>query len=110
MAQLSYQRCVSLIVQELFQLSDKLTKDIESLEGNLELLKSLFRDVLIFRENGADKVANLDLLPSIERLANKLSSAGLVDKIEAINEAQSALRQNANRQLTVERMLLRICM
>ncbi len=96
-------------IEELFQLSEKLANDKEGLEGILELLKTFFRDALTFRENGTDKVVNLDLLPSIERLSNELSSAELIGKIEAINEAQSALRQNANRQLAVERMLLRIC-
>ncbi len=95
--------------EELFQLSKKLTDDKDGLEGSLELLKVFFRDVLVFREKATNKVANLDLLPSIERLSNKLSSAEIVSKIEAINEAHSALRQNANRQLAVERMLLRIC-
>lgn len=96
-------------IEEFFQFSGSLAKDKEGLEGILELLKTFFRDILIFRENGKDKVVNLDLLPSIERLANELSSAELVDRIEAINEAQAALRQNVNRQLAVERMLLRIC-
>jgi DNA polymerase-3 subunit delta' len=96
-------------IEELFQFSGSLAEDKEGLEGIFELLKTFFRDILIFRENGKDRVVNLDLLPSIERLASKLSSAELVDRIEAINEAQSALRQNVNRQLAVERMLLRIC-
>ncbi len=96
-------------IGEFFQFSESLARDKEGLEGILELLKTFFRDILIFRENGRDKVVNLDLLPSIERLANELSSAGIVDRIEAIIEAQSALRQNVNRQLAVERMLLRIC-
>ena len=95
-------------IEELLQLADELSKNKEGLEGTLELLKVFFRDIMIFRENRAERLANIALLPSIERLAGKLSTPEIVSKIEAINEAQSALRQNANRQLAMERMLLRI--
>lgn len=70
--------------------------------------RSLLRDVLICLEGMPDEVVNVDATETIDRLAAKASSAGVLDALDAVSAAEMRLRRNVTPQLAIEVMLFDI--
>ncbi|MEN6465320.1 MAG: DNA polymerase III subunit delta' [Syntrophaceae bacterium] len=78
------------------------------LEG-LEIMKTWFRDIVVFGETGEDRqVFNRDRIDVIREAAGRISKQELLNSIKIINAAVRALEQNANRQLLLEMMMFRL--
>jgi len=78
------------------------------LEG-LEVMKTYFRDILVFNETGDERqVFNRDRIEVIRRAAGRMSKQELLNSMKIINAAVKALEQNANRQLLLEMMMFRL--
>lgn len=78
------------------------------LEG-LEIMKSYFRDILVFSETGENRqVFNRDRLEAIRKAAGRMSKQELLNSMKIMNDAVRALEQNANRQLLLEMMMFRL--
>jgi len=74
----------------------------------LDLAQLWYRDVLVWKETREDHLlANVDRRADIERLAATLDTAALRRRIDAIDEAQAALRRNVAARLALEAMFLR---
>ncbi|NLC70359.1 MAG: DNA polymerase III subunit delta' [Desulfuromonadaceae bacterium] len=92
-----------------FQLSRLLTEKKQAQDARLELLQLFFRDVLFLLEGRTEAdLINIDLAEIIRRRAERETSDSLLAKLEALREAGLALDGNANLQLTMDVLLMRL--
>lgn len=78
------------------------------LEG-LEIMKTWFRDIMVFGETGDDRqVFNRDRMEMVGKAAGRISKQELLNSMRIINDSVRALEQNANRQLLLEMMMFRL--
>jgi DNA polymerase-3 subunit delta' len=72
----------------------------------LDVLKTWYRDLLVYRETGReDALINRDRAADIGRLSKGLDAETLLRGVRAIQNAASAIERNANKQLTLETMV-----
>jgi hypothetical protein len=64
---------------------------------------------LLFSQIAPDRILNKDFAKEIEASAQGRSTDELVEKMMAVQEAQTAIGRNSNPQLTLEVMLTRLC-
>ena len=82
-------------------------KDKSEFEERLELFVSLCRDIYgIALDEPRERLANADIALRLEQLAEQLEPARIASWVEAINTLRQQLRQNVNRQLALEAILL----
>lgn len=96
--------------EKAFSFAERLlAKDqIEFLMEKLELLKFFIRDVMLTKlEN--DKLLNINQKDIIISRASQFTIKEIISRFEIISEAEKAINMNANKRLTVETMLLRLC-
>jgi DNA polymerase-3 subunit delta' len=87
-------------------LSGMLAGDKEEILEALDILKTWYRDLLVFKETGrADALINRDHAGGIERLAAVLDAQTILRGVGAIQEAAAAIERNVNKQLTLETMV-----
>ncbi|MBN1829751.1 MAG: DNA polymerase III subunit delta' [Deltaproteobacteria bacterium] len=73
----------------------------------LSLLRSWYRDLLVFRETGEeDRLFHSDMAHMALVKASRLQRHALLGRIDAVNRAHKAVEQNVNRQIVLEAMLL----
>ena len=88
-------------------LTDIGKKDKSELEARLDLFVDLCRDVYgLALEGPADRVANPDIALRLEALAASTPPERIAAWIDAVERLRERLRQNANRQVALEAMLL----
>lgn len=93
-------------INETLELAEEMSKIKEELIFTLQLLKTWFRDILIFKENcPLDRLINADFTEEIKRLSGRFTTKGLLGKLRIINDAELALLRNSNKRLTLEVML-----
>ncbi|MGH7889528.1 MAG: DNA polymerase III subunit delta', partial [Thermodesulfobacteriota bacterium] len=84
--------------------------DLERLAFVFEIIASWLRDLLLI-EIGyeEDDISNRDLVPVIRKLKHKWSADKILDKIKSVENAwYSIFRGNANKQMALENMVLKI--
>lgn len=86
----------------------KLEQGNQGLAILLDLLLYWYRDILFHQINRKQDLTNSDQQDAIQKQALRCSSAWLINGMEAILEAKNRLSRNANPQLTLERMIIRI--
>ncbi len=87
-------------------LSGMLAGDKEEILEALDILKTWYRDLLVFKETGrAEALINRDHAGGIERLAAVLDAQTILRGVGAIQEAAAAIERNVNKQLTLETMV-----
>lgn len=75
----------------------------------LDIMQLYYRDILVICETGNDNMLiNSDKRDIIVNNAQTCCSRRLISNIEAIGAARRALKQNANYQLVVENMLIKL--
>ena len=75
----------------------------------LDMMAMFYRDMLVVKESGNEKILiNSDKRDIIFNNARKYSTQQLVAGIEQIEAARRAVKQNANYQLAVEHMLIKL--
>jgi hypothetical protein len=57
-----------------------------------------------------DRVINKDFMEQIEQASQGLPVNRLLEKVEAVRAAQTSITQNANPRLTLEVMMMRLCL
>ena len=93
-------------INETLEFAEEMSKEKEELIGALQLLKTWFRDILIFKENcPVDRLINADFLEEIKRLSERFTIMDLLRKLRITNDAELALLRNSNKRLTLEVML-----
>jgi DNA polymerase-3 subunit delta' len=90
-------------------LAGALGKERESVLEGLNILRTWYRDVLVYRETGdTARLIYQDRLEEVKKNAEGVSGAELLKNIRTINRAYGAIERNANKQLTLETMLFKL--
>ena len=92
-----------------FSFAEELDADKEALADILDIFQSFYRDLLLLKHGCAEEeLVNLDLLEVLQRQNRSTTTAGLLQKLKALESARFHLQRNVNRRLTLEVMLMRI--
>jgi len=87
-------------------LAGALAGDKEEILEALDILKTWYRDLLVFQETGrAESLINRDHAGGIERLAGFFAGEAILRSVGAIQDAAAAIERNVNKQLTLETMV-----
>ena len=87
-------------------LAGELAGEREDILEALDVLRTWYRDLLVFRETGgAGALINRDHADAIERLAGTVDREALLNGARAIREAAAAIERNVNKPLTLETMV-----
>ncbi|MBC2712378.1 MAG: DNA polymerase III subunit delta' [Desulfosarcina sp.] len=88
-------------------LSEMLVKKKDLIEESLEIITMWLRDMLVVRCD-PQHVLNQDRLETLSAAAKHVSQAQLLEQINAVDHALTALRSNTNVRLTLDAMVLRM--
>jgi len=93
----------------LFELAEELSKNKELLPDILDIIQTFFRDLLLFLHGRpTEELVNRDLLEKIQRVARRETVDTVIRKLEALTSAGHHLQRNANPQLALEVLFLRL--
>jgi DNA polymerase-3 subunit delta' len=97
----------SYAAEEILGFAEELATSNEDLPTLLSIIHSWYRDLLTHKErrSGAQLI-NIDLSQEIQKAALGMDSSSLINRMEVIQEALWNVDRNANRQITLEAMLL----
>ncbi len=84
-----------------------LAKDNKVLEDSLEVLKTWFRDLVVWKYHSG-RILNTDLKSDIQRAAPNMTVASILSKINNIHTAQKNIQANTNLRLTLEVLIMRL--
>ena len=87
--------------------SEILAKKKDLIEESLEIITMWLRDMLVFRTD-PQRVLNQDRLEALSTAAEQVSQAQVLQQIDAVNRALTALRSNTNARLTLDAMALQM--
>jgi DNA polymerase-3 subunit delta' len=87
--------------------SEMLAKKKDLIEDSLEIITLWLRDILVFSTDPR-RVLNQDRLEAISAAAEHVSQTQLLEQIDAVDRALTALRSNTNARLTLDAMVLRM--
>jgi DNA polymerase-3 subunit delta' len=77
----------------------------------LSLMKTCFRDALVYRETGEPgRLIHYDRIDAVKALGERLSGGDILNNIKAVDDALAAMEVNANKQLTLEAMMFRLAL
>lgn len=82
---------------------------LDRIMEKLELLKFFIRDVMLMKLGCSSKLINISQKNIIHKRASQFTIKDIISKIDIISEAEKAINMNANKRLTIETMLLRLC-
>ncbi len=92
----------------LFSIAAQLSENRDTLEDDLETMKSWFRDLIIFKYQ-PEKIIHRDLLNQIKTVSKKFTMNSLLHKMEAIKSAQFLIqRSNTNIKLVMDMLMLKL--
>ena len=93
----------------LIAIASFLGQDKNDIRQGLEMLKSVFRDALVYKETGSvQMVANSDCLDLIASLAGRLRGDDLLQNIAQVDRSMETLEMNVNKSLTLEAMAFKL--
>jgi len=85
----------------------RLAKDKEALGDSLEVLKSWFRDLVVWKYHSG-RILNTDLRSKIQRASQNMTVASILSKINNLHAAQKNIKANTNLRLTLEVLIMRL--
>jgi DNA polymerase III subunit delta' len=84
-------------------------KDREDITQKLDVIRSCYRDALVYRETGReDPLINRDRMDVIAALSRRFDGRDLLEHLRAVGSALQAIDQNANKALTLEAMMFKL--
>lgn len=93
----------------LVELAEKLAKDREKLQQQLEILSAWLRDLMVAKASGrTDWLVNGDRGETVACLARDVPMNAILDGLRAVHTAMDNLVRNANPRLSAEDLLLRL--
>jgi DNA polymerase III subunit delta' len=98
------ERISSLAIGEitpLFALAEELGSDKDKTLEVLDILTIFWRDVMLLL-GGSNLVANKDLLPLLQREADRATLESVTERINLVFRSRQALQRNVNPRLTLE--------
>ncbi|UCD32566.1 MAG: DNA polymerase III subunit delta' [Desulfobacterales bacterium] len=87
--------------------AEKLSKEKTLLFDSLEVMKTWFRDLIVYRYH-PDKMINLDLQDKIQKASNKMRADSLISYIDNIQSVQNNIHANTNLRLSLEVLIMRL--
>jgi DNA polymerase-3 subunit delta' len=91
---------------ECLALAGELAGDREDIREALDIVKTWYRDLLVFKETGSvEALINRDHAADIGRLAGFTDAEGILRGVRAIDSAAAAIERNVNKPLTLETMV-----
>jgi DNA polymerase-3 subunit delta' len=100
-------RLPSCSIPMILMFAQKLAADKIHLLPSLEIMKRFLRDAVI-ADCCPEKIANTDLREDVYAIARGNSRPTLFSKINAVEDAEQAIGQNANQRLLLEVMAMRL--
>jgi DNA polymerase-3 subunit delta' len=94
-------------ISRLLAFAEQLVKAKAHLADALELIKTWLRDLLVVNY-APNQVLHQDLMAALPPEARCLNEGQLLAGYDAVEDAQSALRGNANARLCIETLILRL--
>jgi DNA polymerase-3 subunit delta' len=94
-------------IRSWLALSEILAKKKDLIEDSLEIIASWLRDMLVVSCDPR-QVVNQDWLDALSIAATHISPKQLIEQIDAVDRAQTALRSNTNVRLTMDAMVLQM--
>ena len=88
------------------QLAGKFSNDRNFVFERLDILLSLWRDMLLIKTDSIDNITNIDRINELSGMAERRSLSGIRDFIRSIQKANVELRQNANPRLVLEILMI----
>ncbi|MCL2669321.1 MAG: DNA polymerase III subunit delta' [Syntrophaceae bacterium] len=89
--------------------ASRIGEEREEILASLQIIRVCYRDALVFKETGETvALAFRDRYEVAEALAGRLSGRSLLLNLRAIEAAQAAIEQNANKALTLETMVVKL--
>ncbi|HUX67036.1 MAG TPA: hypothetical protein VMV31_06080 [Terriglobales bacterium] len=85
----------------VFRLSESTRANKEKLESLSEILYSVLQDIVYLQSGFPEAVRNVDSLPELNQLAQRVRPDSLPGLVEALDRVQSAARRNAFRPLAL---------
>lgn len=93
----------------LIDLAEKLAKDREGLQQNLEVLSVWLRDLMVAKASRRQEwLVNQDRGEEVGRHAEGVTMEAILDGLRAVHAAMDGLARNANPRLALENLLLRL--
>jgi DNA polymerase-3 subunit delta' len=87
--------------------AENLSKDKMAIADSLEVMKSWFRDLVIYKYQ-PEQIMNRDLREKIQQNSKKMTVDSLLSKIDDIHLAQKNIQANTNLRLTLEVLIMRL--
>ena len=94
-------------IQPVFGLVAAIASDKDRLVDALDMIMTWFRDVLMCKVS-PERIINKDFMTKIQNASQGRSVNELLEKVEAVYAAQTAISQNSNPRLALEVMMLRV--
>ena len=91
----------------ILALSEKLSKNRDSLSDVFEIMLSWFRDILIFTCDPTH-IINRDHLEQVKEASRRYSRSDLVQSVTAVKSAQTHIEARTNIRLSMDHLLLRL--
>lgn len=97
------------ILSKLLSFTADCGKDREDIIQKLDVIRSCYRDALVYRETGReDSLINRDRMDVIGALSQSFVGQELLEHLRAVGQALQAIDQNANKALTLEAMMFKL--
>jgi len=94
-------------VNRLMAFSEKLSRNKDTLQESLDVMKTWLRDLVVGQMN-PERIVNQDLASEIQQDPHKMNIHVLLDKIDTIQATQNAIQTGTNLRLTLEAMVLKL--
>ena len=95
-------------IQPVLGFSDVLSRDKDRLADALDMLMTWFRDLLMCKV-APERIINRDAINEIEQVSKGQSIRQLLEKVEAVLSAQTAISRNSNPRLALDVMMVHLC-
>ena len=93
----------------ILSMVDVLGKEREDVLKGLDILRTWYRDVLVYGQTGEeDRLVHRNHLEKVKSCAGRMPVSDVLKNIEALNHAAGAIERNANKQLTLETLLFKL--
>ena len=94
-------------IGSLMAFAEKLSKEKELLDGSLEVIKSWFRDLVVYKYH-PEKIINKDLSEKIKHASEEMEVVSLLSKIDDIQLTQKDIQANTNLRLSLEVLIMQL--
>jgi len=94
---------------QLLLLTRELGRDRNVIREKMDILKSWYRDVLVFKEmKDRANLIHPDCADLTKNFSERMAGPNILKSIKTVERAYSAIEKNANKQLTLESMMFKL--